>query len=208
VHKALVVGEEVVLEQELRRPWILHVGRISRRKNIGFLLQSAAYLKGEVALAFAGPWDDAVYKEEIIRLAEHLHHDTGGKIEAVFLGRISDRKALTYLYANSKLFWFASRSEGVPNAVLESLVSGTPVVTVALEGTMAEVIEQGRNGEIVETADPAVFGAAADRWLHKSDIDRIWIRRHAQQRFDPLVVEQEYIRRFRAVLSGVQDSRG
>ncbi len=189
------------------KPWILHVGRISRRKNIGFLLRSAAYLETEATLIFVGPWDDAGYHREMMRSAERLHRDSGGMIDAVFLGRITDRKALTYLFAHSKVFWFASRSEGMPNAVLESLICGTPVVSLALDGAMAEVIEPGRNGEIVDNADPALFGAAMQRWLHKGDIDRTDVSRRARQRFDPGLIEQEYLRRFRSVLSGVNTAR-
>ena len=181
------------------KDWILHVGRISRRKNIDFLLRSAAYLQREVQLVFAGPWDDAGYQKEIIDSADRLRDQSGGRVSAVFLGRITDRKQLAGLFAEANLFWFASRSEGMPNAVLESLVAGTPVVTLSVEGIIAEVIEQGENGEIIDSTDPAVFGAAVDHWLSRDDIDRDQIGLLARQRFDAGKIEQAYVRRFREV---------
>ena len=153
-----------------------------------------------------GPWEDTAYKKEITRSAEVLHERTAGMVECKFLGRIVDGKALSFLYANSKLFWFASRSEGMPNAVLESLVSGTPVVSLPIEGAMAEIIEQGRNGEIVNIEDPAVFGDAVQRWLKNHAVDRSWIQRRAMQQFNPRSIEREYFVRFNDILSQTHHS--
>jgi L-malate glycosyltransferase len=53
----------------------------------------------------------------------------------------------------------ASLSEGLPNAVMEAMAAGAPVVATAVGGT-AELIEDGQTGFLVPPADP---GALAER---------------------------------------------
>ncbi len=181
-------------------PRILNVGRISRRKNTRFLLESAFYLQGKTQLLFVGPSDDVEYEQAVKRLADKLESVTDGRIKTVFLGRVTDRSKLFFLYKTSKLFWFASRFEGLGNVVPESLLCGTPVVTLAVEGIMKELITDDQDGEVIDTEDPKQFAACVNKWLHKTDIDRDGIAQRARKRFNPASIEDEYIKRFRKLL--------
>ena len=52
-----------------------------------------------------------------------------------------------------------SRSEGLPNVVLEALSVHTPVVATEVGG-VSEVIEAGRSGWLVPPGDPGALAAA------------------------------------------------
>jgi starch synthase len=195
------MGQELLKGVDNTIPWILNVGRISRRKNTRFLLESAFHLSGEVQLLFVGPCEDFDYETEVHGLATKLTRTTNGRVKTAFLGRVTDRKKLSHLYRKSKLFWFASMYEGLPNVALESLLSGTPVLTLAVGGTMKEIIKNDQDGEVIETENPAQFADAANKWLRKADVDRFGIAERARQRFDPRIVENEYVTKFKQIIA-------
>lgn len=195
------MDQELLKGIDNTKPCILNVGRISRRKNTRFLLESAFHLNGEVQLLFAGPCEDFDYETEVHELATKLTRTTNGRVKTAFLGHVTDRKKLSNLYRKSKLFWFASMYEGLPNVVLESLFSGTPVLTLAVEGTMKEIIKDDQDGEVIEAENPAQFADAANKWLRKTDIDRFGIAERARRRFDPRIVEDEYVTKFKQIIA-------
>jgi glycosyltransferase involved in cell wall biosynthesis len=195
------MDQELIKGIDDTKPWILNVGRIIRRKNTHFLLKSAFHLNGEVQLLFVGPCDDLDYETEVHELATKLTRATNGRVKTAFLDRVTDRKKLSYLYRKSKLFWFASIHEGLPNAVLESLLSGTPVLTLAVGGLMKEIIKDDQDGEVIEAENPVQFADAANKWLRKTDIDRFGIAERARRRFDPRIVEDEYVMKFKQIIA-------
>ncbi len=60
----------------------------------------------------------------------------------------------------------ASYWEGCPNAVIESLACGTPVVATPV-GAVPEIIVPGRNGEMVPPRNAEALAAAIDKVLHR-----------------------------------------
>ncbi len=64
-----------------------------------------------------------------------------------------------------------SLSEGLPNAVLESMAAGVPVVATRVGGN-PEVIEDGGNGLLVPPRDPAALARAILTVLENSDLAR------------------------------------
>lgn len=57
-----------------------------------------------------------------------------------------------------------SRSEGLPNVVLEAMAVGVPVIATAVGG-VPEVVVDGVTGLLVPAADPSVLAAAIERLL-------------------------------------------
>ncbi len=84
--------------------------------------------------------------------------DVGLQENFLFLGR---RKDVPELLACCDLSILTSTAEGLPNAVLESLAAGVPVVATRVGGTV-EIIEDRVSGLLVPPRDPE---ALADRTL-------------------------------------------
>jgi glycosyltransferase involved in cell wall biosynthesis len=72
------------------------------------------------------------------------------------------RKDLEALYPAMDVVALTSHDLGTPVALLEALAAGVPVAARAVGG-VAEVLEEGRLGELVRRADPDVMAAAIER---------------------------------------------
>lgn len=77
--------------------------------------------------------------------------------------------------AAADLFCFTSNYEGFPNAVLEAMLAGLPVVTTAFSG-VEEVVTNGETGCIVPCNDAAALATAVQRLLS----DEIFAQRLGQ----------------------------
>ena len=179
---------------------ILWVGSVESRKNLEFLLESAFHLEGRVQLIMVGPHPDEDYFNKIMFLSKKISQVTNGRIQTSFLGRIDNRKELTFLYKNSHLFWFASHNEGLGNVVIESLLCGTPVVTLPIDGVMEYVIVNKGDGEIVNTRDPRYFATMVNRCLYANNYDRDKIAERARRNFNAEQIEDEYLNKFNNIL--------
>jgi len=82
--------------------------------------------------------------------------DRGVDQSLTFVGHRDDIAA--QLWA-SDIFVLPSRSESLPNAVLEAMAAGLPVIATAVGG-IEEILEDGRTGLLVAPSDPT---ALADR---------------------------------------------
>ena len=74
----------------------------------------------------------------------------------VFAGQRSD---LPQQLARARVFTLLSHDEGTPNAILEAMAAGLPVVATAIAGS-AEAVEDGVTGRLVPARDPAAAAAA------------------------------------------------
>lgn len=179
---------------------ILFVGAVTPRKNIEFLLRAGFFLKGRVNLFFAGPVEDSDYFRELLRISRELDKSTQGRINPVFLGWIKDRKKISLMFKKSEVFWFASNYEGLGNVVIEALMSGTPVVTLRVNGIMDDLIRSKDEGTVVLQDSPEELAGAANYYLYDYSVDREALSEKSRARFDPQKIEAGYIKRFREVL--------
>jgi glycosyltransferase involved in cell wall biosynthesis len=184
---------------DIRKPAILWVGKVAPRKNVDFLLRAAAYLEGPVQVLIAGPCDDPVYLAQLKEAADGLA--AGTQVRVHFLGNVENRVRLRRLYESASLFWFASHKEGLGNVVIESLLAGTPVVTLPVDGIMRHVLDGPGDGEIVDTQDEREFARVVNRCLKDYPFDRADIAARARRRFDPGALEDEYIVRYKALIA-------
>ena len=109
-------------------------GRISKEKNLPYLLRSLAAAEGDWRLTIAGDGDI----EELKSLAEEL--GIAGRIS--FLGWIENP---WYVLKNACALILSSLHEGFSLALIEALASGMTVLTTPVGGAM-EVIKEGENG--------------------------------------------------------------
>jgi len=114
-------------ENGARHPFVLYVGNLHRRKNVGRLIRafgqvlaSEPDLAGARLLVAGAPW----WGSDEERGAAHFAPP--GSV--VFLGRVTDRQR-DYLLAAADAVAYPSLFEGFGLPVLEAMAAGTPVVT-------------------------------------------------------------------------------
>jgi L-malate glycosyltransferase len=83
-----------------------------------------------------------------------------------FLGRRND---VPQILASGDIAVLPSLAEGLPNAVLEYLASGLPVVATALGGNL-EVVQDGVTGLLVPPKDSSALAAALTRLLNDAEL--------------------------------------
>lgn len=109
-------------KNNLRNPFVLHVGTLQPRKNIPILLEAMAALKKQdvdLVLAGAKGWQ----YDEIFRLVKSL-----GLLNRVhFTGYVRDED-LPFWYNAAKVLVFPSLYEGFGMPIIEAMACGTPVI--------------------------------------------------------------------------------
>jgi glycosyltransferase involved in cell wall biosynthesis len=124
------------------------VARLAPVKNHAMLLQALAYLGQDVHLVLVGDGPSRGSLEDLagrLGVAPRVHF-TGQLVEATNLHQFFDVSVL------------CSRSEGSPNAVIEALAVGCPVVATAVGG-IPEVVIDRQTGLLVPVDDPAALAA-------------------------------------------------
>ncbi len=95
---------------------------------------------------------DGRRRAELQRLASAL--GVSGQVQ--FLGH---REDVSDLLGEADVFILPSRSEAFPNAVIEAMAAGLPVVACAVGGLL-ELVEEGRTGRLVPPDDETALAAA------------------------------------------------
>ena len=80
--------------------------------------------------------------------------------------------------ARADVFAVSSRVEGMPNAIIEALACGCPVVSTDCPSGPAEILEDGKFGKLVPVGNEAALAEAITATLHAS-VDREELRRRA-----------------------------
>ena len=88
----------------------------------------------------------------------------------VFAGRL-ERAEMANLYRSADLMWNPSKTDNMPNSVLEALACGVPVVSTDVGG-VPYMLEHERTGLLVEAGRPDALAAAALRVVKDSALRR------------------------------------
>ncbi len=158
-------------ELGLGERYLLFVGQISARKNLGPLLDAFARLRGEpglddLELVLAGPVQTG--GAEIVERARATFGD------AVHLPGFVDDAILPPLYTGAAAFAFTSKAEGFGLPVIEAMACGCPVV-VADAGAL--VSTAGGAAEVVDVDDADEISAALLRVLTDAETRAGWVER-------------------------------
>lgn len=161
------------IDQEARV--LVCVSRLSHEKGIDVLIDAVAKLKDAGTRLYV--IGDGV---ERASLASQIH--SAGLSERVYLALTRPHSEIPQWLAAADVAVLPSRSEGMPNAVLEALASGRPVVATAVGGTQ-ELIDNPALGTLVPPGDAgalahALHAALNDSWNEKviaaSVAERTW----------------------------------
>lgn len=151
------------------RTHLVTVGTLKPQKNHRLLLQAFAKLAIELnaALVILGEGGLRAMLEQDVQ-------DLGLQGRVVMPGFHADP---TPWYQAADLFVLSSDFEGFANVVAEALACGTPVVSTDCPHGPAEILEQGRYGELVPVGDADALAAG----IRRSAI-RPWDREALQRR--------------------------
>lgn len=138
---------------------VVQAARLVPKKGLATALKAFARFAGEYPLATFTIAGEGPLEEKLREEARNL----GLADRVTFTGFLS-QEALRDLYAGSHIFLHPSETaqgdvEGIPNAMLEAMASGLPVVATH-HGGIPEVIQDGGNGLLCAERDaPAVAEA-------------------------------------------------
>ena len=134
-----------VSNRDWSSPHILSVGRLVYQKGFDLAICALSQLKDlEWTWTIAG---DGPQMPVLKVMAEEY----GINDRIRFLGWLSSEQ-IKEQYAAANLFLFPSRHEGMPNAVLEAMASGLPVVATQIAGN-EELVVDGKTGKLVMPED-------------------------------------------------------
>jgi glycosyltransferase involved in cell wall biosynthesis len=138
------------------------VGALMPEKGHALLIDAFAKLRREISncrFLLAG---EGRLRAQLERQA----HEAGLGSEIVFAGFVADVESI---YAAGDLFVFPSLSEGAGSSLIQAMAYGLPVLGFA-RGGVAEIIEDGRTGILVQEANAEALALAALRMLEDAEL--------------------------------------
>jgi len=140
--------------EPLDHPWFCHgeppvivsVGRLTKAKDFPVLIRAFALVrrKKPAHLVILGEGEERSQLESVIK-------DLGLEKDVTMPGFVTN----PYKYIkNARVLVLSSRWEGLPNALIEALVLGTPVVSTDCPSGPTEILEGGKWGKLVPVGDP------------------------------------------------------
>ncbi|MGH9050587.1 MAG: glycosyltransferase family 4 protein [Acidimicrobiia bacterium] len=145
------------------RPYVLWLGSLEPRKNVGVLVEAfarwAATSDVPHQLVLAGPAGWVENRDAVLAPARRL----GDRVRTI--GRVGDRH-LRGLYRGADVFVLPSRHEGFGIPVLEAMAQRTPVIASDI-AALREVA--GDAARLVTADDPDMWAGALDELVHDRD---------------------------------------
>lgn len=148
---------------EARR--VVALGRLHPVKGFDLLLPAFQAALAEAPGWTLDIWGDGPEQESLVRLAGEL-----GLGEAVRFRGLTDDPYRVLRGAD--LYVLSSRAEGFPNALVEAMACGLPVVSTDFGGAARDIIQDGVNGLLVPAEDPQAMAAALARLMGNPEARR------------------------------------
>ncbi len=143
-----------------------YVGRLAPVKGVDVLVEAAAQLAAQADLP---PWELRLIGDGELRAPLEQQIAAHGLGERVRL--LGARDDIPAQLAELELFVLPSRWEGMPNAALEAMAAGLPVVATRTGGT-PEVVADGATGLLVAPESAAALAGALRRLLLDAELRR------------------------------------
>jgi glycosyltransferase involved in cell wall biosynthesis len=132
---------------------ILYAGRLSPEKHVAMLIRLLARIEHSQAtlhILGTGPLES-----ELQRMANELR--VSNRVR--FHGQVA-LEQMPLWYSAADLMILPSSSEGLPRVMLEALACGAPFIGTRITG-IVDVIEDGKNGLLIDPGDDAALLTAA-----------------------------------------------
>ncbi len=128
-----------------KRKRIVSVGRLIEQKNNKLLMRAFAKIAKKYPYYTLSFYGDGELREQLKRLA----YDLGIEKKVEFFGNV---KKIHEEIADAEMFVLSSNFEGMPNALMEAMCLGLPVISTKVSGA-TELIEDKVNGLLVDIND-------------------------------------------------------
>ena len=139
---------------------ILSVGELNTNKNHEVIIRAISNIKrDDIHYFIAG---EGKLKEYLYKLSEEL----GIKNKVHLLGF---RKDINELYKISDIFCFPSKREGLSVSLMESMVSGLPIVCSDIRGN-SDLVKKNMNGFLCNYNSVDDFKKAIESLINDSDL--------------------------------------
>lgn len=168
--KSVVIGNPVSIPESLkqlpekREQEIVSVGRFTYEKNYPLLLKAFKKVVEKTngyVLRIYGKVDKSLKLEE-------LSKELGISDRVFFMGQVDD---ILEQIRNASVFVLSSMSEGMPNALMEAMAIGLPVVaTDCPSGGPRQLIRDEENGLLVQNNDEDALAAAIIRIIENKQL--------------------------------------
>jgi len=141
----------------------------NNRKGLKYLLKSFEKVNS-VDFVICSVGSKSYFQNDHINLSE--------------LGEIRDRQLMNVVYCAADVFVIPSLMDNLPNTVIESLLSGTPVISFPVGG-MFDMIKHKKNGYITnEISVDALTDSINDFFENGIELSTDEIRKDAIERYD------------------------
>ena len=181
-HKAVPLNRSALGIDE-KASIVFWAGRLDPIKGLDHLVDAFRRLvsDNDAVLLLAG---DGEMMESLLRRIDRL----GLRGRVHLLGSRSD---IPSLLKTADLFVFPSRTEGLPNALLEAMVCGCPIVTTDVPGCR-DLIRHEETGLLVRYADVAGLATAMHRMLADRTAALHFGQRAAEEVIDKWHIDATY----------------
>jgi glycosyltransferase involved in cell wall biosynthesis len=126
-----------------REPYVLFVGHEFYRKGVDILRAAIPKVVNEVR---------NVRFKVVGGNSDHLHVEPHDNLD--ILGPVSSVDKMKDLYRNATVFVLPHRFDRSPHVLIEAMSAGKPIITSS-QGGATEVVQQGKNGFVIEVGDTA-----------------------------------------------------
>ena len=141
---------------------IVSVARLMKQKNQLMLLDAFAQIKTEfpdytLTIYGEGPFREELQKKiDCLGIGEYV--DMPGQVQNVF-----------DCIADAELFVLSSNFEGMPNALIEAMCVGLPVISTRVSGA-TDLIEDDKNGLLTDVGDTKKLANSMKRMLADAEL--------------------------------------
>jgi glycosyltransferase involved in cell wall biosynthesis len=150
--KSIVIYNPIDLQEKRglalrteKKKRIVSVGRLAVEKNQKMLIDAFSVIHKRFP-----EYELTIYGEGPLREQLESHIKELGLSDYVSLP--GNKKEVIALIADAELFVLSSDYEGMPNALIEAMCLGVPVVSTCVSGA-TDLIEDGKNGLLVEVGN-------------------------------------------------------
>jgi glycosyltransferase involved in cell wall biosynthesis len=177
----------LAFQPEARGGYLAFLGRISPEKGPNRAIEIAARAAMPLKIAAKVDLVDQAYWEEIIRPMVDAHRNVE------FLGEVDDQGKAKLLGDAAALLFPVDWPEPFGLVIIEAMACGTPVIAFR-RGSVAEVLEDGASGFIVDTVEEAVTAVRRIGSLNRAKIRAEFERHFTVERMarDYLNIYQQY----------------